>query len=111
MSTELVVGLATLLLGGGAGGGLLAWWVARKKTPAEVDSIIVGGAEKAVLVMRSALEAEQSAHAATRAERDFQIAENLRKTQRIVLLEDRLDRAQVLLDDLRTELAALRADT
>lgn len=88
------------------------------KTPAEVDSIVVQGAEAAVLTMRAALESATARIAELEADR-------ARDRQRIADLESRLDelrakveRAERALGEardaglmLREELASLRRDS
>lgn len=97
----VVATLLTVLLGGGFVGSVVTLWTARKKVPAERDSIIVSGAETAVLALERALGA--ALKAAEHAE-----ALNLDKDQRIAHLEKRLDDVQELLDIARTELHAIR---
>lgn len=67
------------LAGGAIIGHLTSWWVARKKTPAEVDSIIVTSAETTVqgaLKLAAAQAARADRAEARVAEQDAQI-ENL----------------------------------
>lgn len=88
------------------------------KTPAEVDSIVVQGAEAAVLTMRSALESATARIASLEADRAAD-------RQRIAELEERLDELRLKVDRadealsearaagqaLREELATFRRDT
>lgn len=122
-TTTFVSGIATALLGGGGTAALVSVYSARKKVPAERDSIVVTGAETAVLTLEKTLAAET--RRADRAEaqlvertaeverkdrqlamKDSQIA---RKDERIANLEARLDRLQELLDEARDELHAIIA--
>lgn len=124
--------LVPLLLGGGLLGALATLLTSRAvagktraeaagvaaKTPAEVDSIVVQGAEAAVLTMRSALESATARIAELEADR-------ARDRQRIADLESRLDELRAKVDraeralgeardagiSLRDELASLRRDS
>jgi hypothetical protein len=80
--------------GAGVAGTAVTWWTARRKVPAEVDNIIVTGAE---MTVQSAL-AIASAEAA-RADR---------AEQRSLELEQRLDAALARVDMLQTALDAVR---
>lgn len=108
MTGELIGAAVPVILGGGLITALTALWVARRKTPAEVDNIIVSGAETAVLSIKQALEAEQHAHEQTRADRD-RLAEQARiKDLRIADLEARVERFQEALEQMRQEIIQLR---
>jgi cell shape-determining protein MreC len=79
-------------LAGTAGGGasltaLVTWFANRRKVPAEVDSIIVQGANTAVIALTAVNEALE---------------------RRVLYLEEKLAKAQTLLDELREELSELR---
>lgn len=89
-TTHDVVTLAAPFLGGSALAGLVAVYTARRKVPAEVDSIIVNGAEKAVVALQAVLQAETAR--ADRAE------------ARVEALEAKFDAVQGLLDEAREEL-------
>ena len=124
--------LVPLILGGGLLGAIATLVTSRAmahktraeaagvaaKTPAEVDSIVVQGAEAAVLTMRSALESATARIAELEADR-------ARDRQRIAELEQRLDELRLKVDRaeralgeareaglaLRAELASLRRDS
>lgn len=104
---ELSPGMTAIIVSLLAGGGLqaiVALYSARKKAPAERDSIAVDGAEKAVLSLKHALHAAEAR--AERAERALAERDELlrRKEARIEILESRLDDVQRVLDAVRTEL-------
>lgn len=92
------------LLGVGGGGVLghgLAIWSARKKVPAEVDSIIVTGAETTVQAALSVAAAE-----AARADRaEAKVAEQDAHIERLLAQVEQL---QTALNAVRDELHALR---
>ncbi|WP_405057042.1 hypothetical protein OG474_30440 [Kribbella sp. NBC_01505] len=102
LNPELLAAIGSGVVGGGVITGLVNAWVARKRVPAETDSIIVTGAEKAVVALQAVLQAETAR--ADRAE-----AEADRERQRRVALEDKLDLIQAALDEARSELHALTA--
>lgn len=87
-----IIGLAGPFLAGTGVAGAVAVYTARKKVPAEVDSIIVNGAEKAVVALQAVLQAETAR--ADRAE------------ARVVAMEAKFDAVQGLLDEAREELHA-----
>lgn len=92
------------VMGGGFIGAGVAVYTARKKVPAEVDSIIVSGAETAVVSLERTLAAETrraDRAEATVAARDARIAALEARTE---ALESRLDTIQRALDDARAEL-------
>jgi hypothetical protein len=109
VNNALLIAIVSAVLGGGGASAAVALFKAKKTTGAEVDSIIVGGAEKAVLTMKQALEASQHETNTVRADRDRLTAEVARKDDRIRDLEMRLDGVQALLDAARADIAALRA--
>ncbi|WLW38576.1 hypothetical protein [Streptomyces phage Verabelle] len=97
----------TGVMSGGFIGAIGTIWSARKKVPAERDSIIVSGAETAVLALEKTLEAETrraDRAEAVVAQRDEALA---RKDERISALESRLDALQSALDAARDELHAI----
>ncbi len=107
MNSELLTGVATGVMGGGFLGALTTVWTARKKVPVERDSIIVTGAETAVLSLERTLAAETKR--ADRAEavvlaKDEALA---RKDARIEALERKLDALQQALDAAREELHSI----
>lgn len=79
-------------VGGTAISALVNAWVNRKKAPVERDSIIVTGAEKAVVALQAVVEAETAR--ADRAE------------AKVAAMEARLDSMQKMLDEARDELHA-----
>lgn len=96
------------LAGGVASGGLIGAgataYTAKKKVPAEVDSIIVTGAETAVQSLQASLAAETA-----RAERaEAQVRE---RDARIDALEAKIDVLYTALDAVRDELIALKSST
>lgn len=101
MSPEIVGALSA-----GAGGimstGIHAW-VASRKTPAEVDSIIVQGAETTV---QGALKLAQAE--AARADREAARAD--RAEAKVESLLAQLEQAQTLINHIRTELMELKAN-
>lgn len=96
--------ILTGLIGAGGGGALghgLALWTARKKVPAEVDSIIVNGAETTVQAALAVAAAE-----ASRADRaEAKVAEQDRHIERLLAQVEQL---QTALNAVRDELHALR---
>lgn len=112
---EIPVPVIVAIISGITGGGLIAGFVslytARKKVPVERDSIIVNGAESAVLSLERTL-AHETARAdraeALVAKRDEEIN---RKDARIEALEKRLDEVQAVLDAAREELHLIRTST
>lgn len=110
MLEGLLLPAISFILGSGGIATVLAWLVARKKAPAEKDSIVVQSAETAALALQKSLAAETA-----RADRETQRADRLqaeveRKDKRITLLETRLDAMQSTLDEMRRELESLRTD-
>ena len=87
---------------------LLSWVIARRKAPVEVDSIVVQGAESAVLSLEKARAAETQRADRAEAENARLRAELDRKDRRIEALEAQLDRCQEMLNDARTELDRIR---
>ena len=105
---NLLIAATTGLLGGGLITAFVALYRARKTVPAERDSLVVGGAETAVLSLERSLAAEtrraDRAEAAV-IEKDKIIAS---KEARIETLERRLDEVQNMLDAVRLELHQIR---
>lgn len=120
--------LAKLLIVGVTGGGIFKALeslrtgraIARKtvteaegldaKLPAEVDSLVVQGAETAVLTMRSALESAQSRIAELEQDR---AADRQRITElegKVRELEGKFRRAEEALSEARTDALALRRE-
>lgn len=100
---ELVV---TGLLGAGGGsivGASVSAWQTRKKVPAEVDSIIVSGAETAVQTLIDTLAAET-----TRADRAEAMVRE--RDAKIEVLEKKIDALQAALDAVREELYSMKED-
>ena len=100
MDPILLATLASGVLGGGVFGAGVSLWTAKRKVPAEVDSIIVTGAETAVVALQGTLSAET--RRADRAEKTV-----TQQYERIENLERRLDQLQQLLDDARNELRSI----
>ncbi|WP_405056958.1 hypothetical protein OG474_29990 [Kribbella sp. NBC_01505] len=90
-------------LGGSLVTGIATYVVQRKKAPAEIDSIIVNGAETAVVALKAVLEAESARADRAEAERD-------RALEREAKMEVRLDAMQTMLDEARGELHAWRQE-
>lgn len=108
MDSNLLTAVITGITTGGLLTGAATLYGARRKVPAERDSIIVTGAETAVLSIEKVVAAES--RRADRAEalvaqRDAEIR---RKDARIEALERRLDEFQDALDATRAELHAIR---
>lgn len=104
MSPDILAAVVTAVLSGGIFAGVASLYNARKKAPAERDSVIVRGAEKAVLTLQATLAAETKR--ADRAEAAL-VAEQVRITEkdaRIAALETKLDALQAALDAARDEL-------
>lgn len=103
-STELVVPLATLILGGGLTGSLVSLYAAKRKVPVERDAIAVSGAETAVLALERSLAAET--RRADRADAEVIRLQGVVEARdaRIAALEKRLDEVQESLDGVRAEL-------
>lgn len=99
--------IATGVMSGGFIGALVSIYTARRKVPAERDSIIVSGAETAVLSLERTLAAET--RRADRAESVIVDCNEAlaRRDARIEALESRLDGLQKLLDEARAELHAI----
>lgn len=101
MSPEIVGGLSA------AAGAVVSTaghlWIASRKTPAEVDSIIVQGAETTV---QGALKLAQAE--ASRADREAARAD--RAEAKVESLLNQLEQAQTLINHIRTELMELKAN-
>ncbi|MFC0622806.1 hypothetical protein [Kribbella deserti] len=93
----LVYTAVTAFAGGSFLAGAVAAYSAKKKAPAERDSIIVTGAQTAVVALEAVLEAETAR--ANRAEADLE-----RERERRLALEIKLDVIQAALDEARNEL-------
>jgi hypothetical protein len=93
----------TALLSGGLVTALVSIYTARKKVPAERDSIAVSGAETAVMSLERSLEAET--RRADRAE-----AKVIKQDERISVLESKLDELQIALDGARAELYSILSE-
>lgn len=105
--SDALVPLLGILMGGGLIAACVSWYVAKSKTPAEVDSIIVAGAESAVVTIEKTLAAET--RRADRAEaREAVLLQRIAdKEARIEALEHKLDALQNALDDARKELHSI----
>ena len=107
METLLLPIILALLSGGGLAA-FLTYKIARRKVPAEVDSIVVQSSETANLSLARSLaaaEKERDRLVDVAAAKDAEIA---RKDARIEALEAQLDRLQIMLNAARDELAAIR---
>lgn len=102
--TEILTLIVPGLIGGGLIGALVSVYTARHKVPAEVDSLIVTGAETAVTTLERTLAAETRRADRAEAHSAELEAALLRKDERIERLEARLDALQGALDDARDEL-------
>lgn len=111
MTSPILIGVLTTLLGGGFITALVALYTAKRKVPIERDNLIVSGAETAVLSLERTLAAET--RRADRAEAKVASLEDAlaRKDARIEALEARLDEFQSHLDLARAELHAIRTAT
>lgn len=102
--TEIATLIITGILSGGFIGALVSVYTAKKKVPAERDSLIVTGAETAVSTLEKTLAAEtRRANRAEEANGELHAA-LARRDERIERLETRLDDMQRALDDARDEL-------
>ena len=110
MLEGLLLPVVSILLGGGGIASLFAWLLARKKAPAEKDSIVVQSAETAALSLQKSLAAETARADRESARADKLQADNERKDKRIATLETRLDAMQTTLDEMRRELESLRTE-
>lgn len=101
---ELLTLIISGILSGGIIGAGVSVYTARRKVPAERDSLIVTGAETAVSTLERTLAAET--RRAERAEKRVgELEEALtRKDARIEALEARLDDLQQALNEAREEL-------
>lgn len=99
---EYVEPIVSVLGGGLLGSGAVAAWTARKKVPAERDSIIVASAEMTVQGALAVASAE-----AARADRSD--AENLVLRQRLNAALARVDGLQAALDLVRDELRSIQS--
>ncbi|GAB3830238.1 hypothetical protein [Kribbella italica] len=103
----LAIQLAAPFLTGTAVAGVVAAWTARKKVPVERDSIIVNGAETAVVALTAVLAAETARADRAEADRDHAIADRDAERERRMAVELRLDAIQAALDDAREELRSI----
>ena len=123
-TTQLIYGIVTVVLSGGLGAGaaslITSRAMARKtnseahqldaKLPAEVDSVVVQGAEAAVLTMRSALE---SATARIRELEEDREADRRRIGEleaKVEELRAKVEAAEAALGDARKAGTELRAE-
>ena len=80
------------------------------KLPAEVDSVVVQGAESAVLLMRSALESAQARIGQLEQEREADRKRIAELEAKVAGLEAKVHRAEAALADARTAGASLRKE-
>lgn len=124
MSDELLKLIVTGLLSGGAFAAVAAIITSRSaakkgaaevgainaKLPAEVDSVVVQGAESAVLVMQAALDSATKRIAQLERERESD-RERIRELEaKVTQLEAKVQRAERALGDAREAGAALRQE-
>lgn len=93
--------LMPLLLGGGLITALVTLYRARRHVPVERDSIIVTGAQGAVLALEKSLQAETA-----RADRAEKEAERLRSEKEHLL--EQIDTLKKTLDDVQEQLEEVR---
>jgi predicted nucleic acid-binding Zn-ribbon protein len=107
---DVLAACAAAVLSGGGVGAFASLYAAKRKVPAERDSIAVAGSENAVLAIERSLAAET--RRADRAEREVVRLQDLvsERDARITALEHRLDDVQASLDQARGDLASLIAD-
>lgn len=108
MGEHLLELIVTLVLSSGTVAAILTYVIARRKAPAEVDSIVVKGAESAVLSLEKALTVERTQRAEAEKEARRLRDEVAKKDRRIEALEKQLDRAQEMLNEVRAELERIR---
>lgn len=108
MPTALLVAIVTGVLSGGLFTAAAALYRARQTVPAERDNLVVSGAETAVLSLERSLAAET--RRAERAEASLVMRDEViaAKERRIEALELQLEKAQLLLDQVREELHEIR---
>lgn len=104
MNEPVIVAGVSGLLGGGSLSAAVAYWTARRRVPAETDSIIVGSAETTVQAALAVAAAESAR--ADRAE-----AAAAAKDKRIEALEAKIDFLQTALDAVRAEVHAIKTDS
>lgn len=80
------------------------------KLPAEVDSVVVQGAETAVLTMRSALESAQNRITELEQDRSSDRKRIAELEQKVATLEGKFRRAEEALGEARTDAVALRRE-
>lgn len=107
MSSQMLTIVVTGLMSGGFVGSAVALYSAHRKVPVEVDSIIVSGAESAVLTIEKTLAAETRRADRAEARESVLLQRIADKEARIEALEHKLDALQNALDDARKELHSI----
>ena len=123
-TTQLIYGIVTVVLSGGLGAGaaslITSRAMARKtksetnaidaKLPAEVDSVVVQGAEQAVLTMDAALKSAQARISQLEQERAGDRARITELEAKVDRLQGKVEQAERAVRAARTEGAELRAE-
>jgi peptidoglycan hydrolase CwlO-like protein len=123
-TTQLIYGIVTVVLSGGLGAGaaslITSRAMARKtksetnaidaKLPAEVDSVVVQGAEQAVLTMDAALKSAQARISQLEQERAGDRARITELEAKVDRLQGKVEEAERAVRAARTEGAELRAE-
>jgi hypothetical protein len=123
-TTQLIYGIVTVILSGGLGAGLASLITSRAmarktksetnaidaKLPAEVDSVVVQGAEQAVLTMDAALKSAQARISQLEAERAGDRARITELEAKVDRLQGKVEQAERAVRAARTEGVELRAE-
>lgn len=123
-TTQLIYGIVTVVLSGGLGAGaaslITSRAMARKtksetnaidaKLPAEVDSVVVQGAEQAVLTMDAALKSAQARISQLEQERAGDRARITELEAKVDRLQGKVEQAERAVRAARTEGVELRAE-
>lgn len=107
MNSPLLAAIISALMSGGFVASIVAFYTAKRKVPVEVDSIIVSGAESAVLTIEKTLAAETRRADRAEAREGVLLQRIADKEARIEALEHKLDALQNALDDARQELHSI----
>ncbi len=103
---QIVVAVISAVLGGGLFSGAAAVWQARqasKKVPADLNSTSIGSAERALMMLKIALDEAEERIVELKAERD-ELKEELRTSSadHRIEIENKIQRIKELEDELRT---------
>lgn len=123
-TTQLIYGIVTVVLSGGLGAGVASLITSRAmarktksetnaidaKLPAEVDSVVVQGAEHAVLTMDAALKSAQARISQLEQERAGDRARITELEAKVDRLQGKVEQAERAVRAARTEGAELRAE-